>query len=126
MLQSEVERRVELGLTDEEGPWKLIAWLEQVQPPFESQGRLVPTFGLSLIIDELNKYDDLRAAMLDVVSRSIEVEQSHTLRAIEALIEHTEDTLDNQIAERTDHWMLSSRLCAIPKNQSVRKKPRKN
>ncbi|MGA7193017.1 MAG: hypothetical protein WBW94_05235 [Anaerolineales bacterium] len=102
MLQSEVERRVELGLTDEEGPWKLIAWLEQVQPPFESQGRLVPTFGLSLIIDELNKYDDLRAAMLDVVSRSIEVEQSHTLRAIEALIEHTEDTLDNQIAERSD------------------------
>ena len=57
MLQSEVQRRVELGLTDEEGPWKLIAWLEQVQPPFEystnksehqSQGRIIPTFGLSL------------------------------------------------------------------------------
>jgi len=102
MLQSEVEKRVELGLADEEGPWKLIAWLEQVQPPFESQGRLIPTFGLSLIIGELNKSDDVRAAMLDVVSRSIEVEQSHTLRAIEALIEHTEETLDNQIAERSD------------------------
>ena len=41
-LESEVEKRVGLGLDDEEGPWKLIAWLEGVQPPFESQGRLVP------------------------------------------------------------------------------------
>jgi len=102
MLQSEVEKRVELGLSDEEGPWKLIAWLEQVQPPFESQGRLIPTFGLSLILDELNKSDDVRAGTLDIVSRAIEIEQSHTLRAIEALIEHTEGTLDNQISERTD------------------------
>jgi preprotein translocase subunit SecA len=102
MLQSEVERRVGLGLTDEEGPWKLIAWLEQIQPPFESQGRLIPTFGLSLILDELNKSDDIRASMLDVVSRSMEIEQSHTLRAIEALIEHTEETLDTHLAERVD------------------------
>ena len=102
MLQSEVQRRVELGLTDEEGPWKLIAWLEQVQPPFESQGRLVPTFGLSLILEELNKSDDVRTATLDIVSRAIEIEQSHALRAIEALIEHTEQALDNQISERSD------------------------
>src|SRR5271157_904279 len=102
MLQSEVGKRVELGLSDEEGPWKLIAWLEQVQPPFESQGRLIPTFGLSLILNELNKSEDIRAAIPDIVSRAIEIEQSHTLRAIEALIEHTEETLDNQISERTD------------------------
>ena len=102
MLQSEVEKRVQLGLTDEEGPWKLIAWLEQVQPPFDSQGRLIPTFGLSLILDELNKSQDVRTSIPEIVSRSIEVEQSHTLRAIEALIEHTEQTLDNQISERSD------------------------
>ena len=99
---SEAEKRVELGLTDEEGPWKLIAWLEQVQPPFESQGRLIPTFGMSLILNELNKSPDIRTAIPEIVSRSIEVEQSHTLRAIEALIEHTEQTLNNQISERSD------------------------
>ncbi len=102
MLQSEVERRVELGLTDEEGPWKLIAWLEQVQPPFESQGRLIPTFGLSLILTELNKSDNVRSSTLDIVSRAIEIEHSHAMRAIEALIEHTEQALDNQISERSD------------------------
>ena len=35
MLQAEVETRVQAGLIDPEGPWKLIAWLEGVQPPFE-------------------------------------------------------------------------------------------
>ncbi len=102
MLDVEVERRVELGLTDEEGPWKLIAWLEGVQPPFETQGRLFPTFGLALILDELNKSDDYRRAILEVVSHSIEVEQSHMQRAIEALIDKTEEGLKSQIDERVD------------------------
>ena len=102
MLDVEVGRRVELGLTDEEGPWKLIAWLEGVQPPFETQGRLFPTFGLALILEEINRSDDPRRAILDVVSHSIEVEQSHTQRAIEALVDKTEEGLDAQIAERTD------------------------
>ncbi|MBI2758033.1 MAG: hypothetical protein HYX49_05080 [Chloroflexi bacterium] len=102
ILDAEVEQRVELGLTDEEGPWKLIAWLEGVQPPFETQGRLFPTFGLALILDELKKSDDARRAILDVVSRSIEVEQSHTQRAIEALVDKTEEGLKSQIDERVD------------------------
>ena len=40
--------------------------------------------------------------MLDIISRAVEIEHSHTFRAIEALIEHTEQTLDSQISERTD------------------------
>ena len=52
MLELEVKQRVETGLTDEEGPWKLIAWLEQVQPPFMTGERLFPSFGLSLLLRE--------------------------------------------------------------------------
>jgi preprotein translocase subunit SecA len=106
MLESEVEKRVELGLADEEGPWKLIAWLEGVQPPIESQGQLIPTFGLKLVLDEFNASlasgVDLKTAAVKLVERAIEAEQTHTLRAIESLIDKTEETLDNQIAERTD------------------------
>ncbi len=112
MLESEVEKRVELGLTlknagraDEEGPWKLIAWLEGVQPPFESEGKLIPTFGLKLVLDEFDTSasgSDLKTATVKLVERAIEAEQTHTLRAIESLIDKTEETLDNQIAERAD------------------------
>jgi preprotein translocase subunit SecA len=34
MLQTEMQRRVPEALKDDEGPWKLLAFLEETQPPF--------------------------------------------------------------------------------------------
>ena len=102
MLEQEVTQRVEVGLTDEEGPWKLIAWLEQVQPPFMSGERLFPSFGLSLLLKELNQSSDLQQATLDLISRAIEAENAHHLRAIENLIDTTEESLEAQLASRQD------------------------
>ncbi len=102
MLQTEVETRVQAGLIDEEGPWKLIAWLEGVQPPFESRGRLVPTFGLSLVMKELAVDTDLRTAIPALVSRAVEAEHAHARRAIQALVDRTAEGLDKQIDERKD------------------------
>ncbi|MCJ7433978.1 MAG: hypothetical protein MUO77_10870, partial [Anaerolineales bacterium] len=102
MLQAEVAKRVELGLADEEGPWKLIAWLEQVQPTFESVDGLFPTYGLSLLLDELAKSDDFKSSALDIVKRAIETEEFHALRAVDSLVEKSEESLDAQISERDD------------------------
>jgi preprotein translocase subunit SecA len=102
MLQAEVESRVQAALDDEEGPWRLIAWLEGVQPPFESQGQLVPTFGLSLVLHELKDSADLRGSVAELVDRAVEAEQRHAQRAIETLIERTEEGLSAQIDERKD------------------------
>jgi preprotein translocase subunit SecA len=102
MLELEVGQRVAAGLADEEGPWKLIAWLEQVQPPFMSGERLFPSFGLSLLLNELNRSDDLRQSTLELIARVIEAENTHHLRAIENLIDKTEEGLDAQIAGRAD------------------------
>jgi preprotein translocase subunit SecA len=102
MLQAEVAKRVEQGLADEEGPWKLIAWLEQVQPTFESVDGLFPTYGLSLLLDELAKSDDFKSSALDLVKRAIESEEAHTLRAVDVLIEKSEEGLEAQTSERED------------------------
>src|SRR5512134_8035 len=91
MLEQEVKQRVEVGLADEEDPWKLIAWLEQVQPPFMSGHRLFPSFGLSLILKELNKSEDFKEGALDIITRAIDAENAHHLRAIEDLLEKTEE-----------------------------------
>ena len=81
MLQDEVTKRVEIGLADEEGPWKLIAWLDQVQPAFDTQNGLFPSYGFKLILDQIT--GDLRPSTLDLISRAIEAENAHNLRAIE-------------------------------------------
>ncbi|HJR81108.1 MAG TPA: hypothetical protein VJ821_13615 [Anaerolineales bacterium] len=102
MLELEVRQRVAAGLADEEGPWKLIAWLEQVQPPFMSGERLFPGFGLSLLLKELNEQNDFRHSTLDLITRAIEAENAHHLRAVENLIDKTEEGLEAQIAGRAD------------------------
>ncbi len=102
MLEDEIKQRVETGLTDEEGPWKLIAWLEQVQPPFMTGERLFPSFGLSLLLKEFPNSDDIREPVRQLVTRAIETENAHHLRAIESLIDKTEEGLQAQIASRTD------------------------
>jgi preprotein translocase subunit SecA len=101
MLQNEVTKRVDMGLADEEGPWKLIAWLDEVQPPFDSQEGLFPSYGFNLILRELQG-EDVRASILDVISKSIEAEHNHALRAIDALINKTQESLEQQIVERED------------------------
>jgi preprotein translocase subunit SecA len=102
MLELEIKERVDTGLADEEGPWKLIAWLEQVQPPFMTGERLFPSFGLALLLKELSNPQDFRRSVLDLVTRAVELENEHHLRAIETLIETTEQSLETQIASRND------------------------
>ena len=102
MLEAEIKQRVETGLVDEEGPWKLIAWLEQVQPPFMSGDRLFPSFGLSLLLKELSKSEDFSQSLLDLITRAIEAENAHHLNAIENMIDRTEEGFEAQIASRMD------------------------
>jgi len=101
MLESEVTKRVEMGLADEEGPWKLIAWLDQVQPPFDAKDGLFPSFGFKLLLGQINDAD-LRASILAIASKSIEAENAHAFRAIDSLVEKTEESLKQQISERED------------------------
>jgi preprotein translocase subunit SecA len=102
MLELEVRQRVEMGLVDEEGPWKLIAWLEQVQPPFMAGERLFPSLGLSLLLRELSNSEDFHQAALALISRAIDLENAHHLSAIDTLIDNTEQSFEAQISARED------------------------
>ncbi|MBI5297415.1 MAG: hypothetical protein HY869_18195 [Chloroflexi bacterium] len=103
MLEAEVGKRVQAGMKDEEGPWKLVAWLEQIQPTFPSDEKLFPSFGLSLVLKALRASGaSLPEAVREIVRGAVEAERVHTLRAIENSIEKTEESLDTQLSDRED------------------------
>ena len=102
ILELEIRQRVATGLEEEEGPWKLLAWLEGVQPPFMSGERLFPSFGLALLLKELSNADDLKHAILDLITRAVDAESEHHLKAIEMMIDRTEETFEAQISARMD------------------------
>jgi len=103
MLEAEVRKRVEIAFADEEGPWRLLAWLDQAQPPFPvGDAGLFPSFTLKLVLDEFASKPDPKAAAVDLARHALEIEHGHTQRAIESAVSRASEALNKQIEERED------------------------
>ena len=104
LLTGEIQQRVPAALDDEEGPWRLLAWLEQIQPLLPMpDGSIFPTFTYRLLLNRLKTSGlDLRTAVLEMTQLAIELEQEHILHATQVLAHNTGESLEKQIRERTD------------------------
>ena len=118
MLQAEINRRVPDALEDDEGPWKLLSWLDQIQPPLNIGGTLFPSYTLKLLADALINtakasgdsvesgeaipIQEGRQALLQVVQAAIASEQNHLTATVSNLLSQSEDRLKQQISERLE------------------------
>jgi preprotein translocase subunit SecA len=112
MLRTEVLRRVPEALEDEEGPWKLLAWLDQIQPPFTVNGTVFPSYTLRLIVDdifedvdeeeEILSRQEALEALLEIARQSLDAEKQRLLITVNMLLDQTQDRLDEQLDERME------------------------
>ena len=105
MLRVELQQRIPQSLKDEEGPWKLLAYLEETQPPIDFPPVVYPSYSFRLLLNELGDYQDLagfRAALLELSTRAYQAEREHLLKAIRTLLEKTQETMEAQLDERND------------------------
>ena len=105
MLRVEVGRRVKEGLADPEGPWKLMAYLDEIQPPIDSGGVTHPSFPLKLVMDRIgspNSPDALKIQLLDLAKDALGSWNEHLSGWAEALVQRSEMSFKNQYAERKD------------------------
>ena len=109
MLRTELEQRIPEALKDEEGPWKLLAYLEDIQPPLEYDGVVFPSFTLRLLLNELerkidaaqgNTQERLRSALLEIAREALQAEKEHTLASAMTLLERSRDSMEQQLDER--------------------------
>ena len=102
LLAQEVQRRVKEARETEEY-WRLLAWLEQIQPPFNSPHGIFPSFTYKLLLEELNaSQSELPTALRELATRALQADQEHFLTAILEQIDHAGVDLENQIDERID------------------------
>jgi preprotein translocase subunit SecA len=103
MLEAEVRKRVESAFNDIENAWRLLAWLDQVQPTFSmgEQG-LFPSYTMKLILDDFASQADAKTATIKLADRSLEIEHGYLQKAIEASIERSTEALETQTKERED------------------------
>lgn len=104
LLIAEIASRVPGAMADKEGPWKLLAWLEQIQPSFTyGERKIYPSYTYRVLLDELAKATSTpQAALLDIARQAVQAEEEHIMRAIEAALANTAESLKNQVDERFD------------------------
>jgi preprotein translocase subunit SecA len=125
LLAQEVTRRV--TESHESGEyWRLLAWLEQIQPAFNSPDGIFPPFTYKLLLDELNStagaasaesQQTLSKALLDLAERAIQADQDHFLTATLDQIDRAGLDLQSQMDDRTDS--LDTSLDGLSDNQEA-------
>ncbi len=107
MLETEVRRRVPEALANEEGPWKLLAWLDATQPPVAIGNAVFPSFTLQLLLDHIKDTLTTGAqstlhALLDLAAKALDAEEEHLLNTIDRLLGSALKQVEAQIDERLD------------------------
>jgi preprotein translocase subunit SecA len=105
MLRTEVGRRVSEGLQDEEGPWKLLAYLEDTQPPLDFGKFWHPSYTLKLMMESLGSHttlESLKSRLLGIAQKAVDAWYGHLQHWAENLIQQTEMSFESQFAERSE------------------------
>ncbi len=105
MLRTELGNRIEAALADPEGPWKLLAYLDDIQPPLDYIWLNYPSYSLKLIMQRLNQAtssDELTKNLLDIASQSVASENDHLLANVDNVLDRSTESLETQIEERFD------------------------
>ncbi len=105
MLRSELTRRIPEALKDEEGPWKFLAFVEEIQPAFEYGDIYYPSFAARLLLDEVRAdaaKTGLRDALLNLASRALQAEHEHIARWAGQLLDRAGEDLQQKVSERLD------------------------
>jgi preprotein translocase subunit SecA len=110
MLRTELQPRIESGLADEEGPWRLMAYLDQIQPSFTHEGVVYPSYPMREVINEFQKElsgkaavpENVGPALLSMAEKAMQAHKDHVLRGTETLLDKAQESMDRQIEERLD------------------------
>jgi preprotein translocase subunit SecA len=110
MLRTELLKRIPESLNDEEGPWKLLAYLEDIQPTVSFDKVNYPSFTIRLLMDDIRahvpgnmlKKSELLPELLQIAEKTLTGEREHLLRNAQEIMTRIEGNIDEQKAERFD------------------------
>jgi preprotein translocase subunit SecA len=112
ILTTELKERISKVSKDEEGNWKLLSFLDEVQPTnlYEQENVRTPSFTVHQVIDEVRRrygnapFDryELTQLLLNVAGESVRLENEHILSSTHTLISKTMDSVNEILSERTD------------------------
>lgn len=112
MVASELQRRVPTTLAENPSPWKLCAFLDEIQPFMlqRDQDLIVPSYSYHLVAQEINKSlhgqmkteKDILSYLQDILIHVIEEEAAYIRNTTTEFIQNTAANYEAQLTERKD------------------------
>jgi len=110
MVESELQRRVPASLEENTSPWKLCAFLDEIQPTMINAERdiFIPSFTYHLLSKSIlngmleSREKDRIAYLTQFVTNVITAEKKYALENISLFIDNSADAYENQYRERMD------------------------
>ncbi len=105
MLETELKARVENAFADKDDLWKLLAYLEDVQPPVSTPWVEYPSFTQKLAMNALGQpvsSEALKEKLLQMSREAVVAENAYLERSVTELLDKGDQTLKTQMAERGD------------------------
>jgi preprotein translocase subunit SecA len=109
MLSTELSIRVPEAFQDEGGPWKLLSWLDQVQPTLNLGNYYYPSYGMRQVLNKLKAElpaeptpQQVRPALLASVDQALKAEHDHLMAALREALKSAGERLEGQVDERLE------------------------
>lgn len=106
MLRSEVTRRVEASAGQPEGWWKLLAWLDEVQPTLpRADGTWFFPFTIELILQQfegLTEPAEVRAKLMEVARGSSDTVRDEVVKLVETQLESQPERVEAAVREKVE------------------------
>ncbi len=107
MLETEIDLRVPDAISDEESPWRLLAWLDQIQPTFATEKGFYPSFTYRVLLEELktrphDTADEVIDAIVEMADQAITAQKEHILLSTENSLDWYQSRYEEQVDERLE------------------------
>ena len=114
MLVDEVRNRVantmweDSDVTDLASPWRLLAWVNQIQPTLTFQDHQLPSYTLKLLLDDIRaRYPEMKAEgitpiLMELGGKALTAEQDYLLNAIDRVVDDRQFRFHDQLDSRID------------------------
>ena len=105
MLETELKARVTSAFDNKEGLWKLLAYLEDLQPAISTPWVEYPSFTQNLAMGALgtpSTSEALKDKLLEMSREAVDAENVYLESSVAELLDKGDQTLKTQMAERGD------------------------
>ena len=111
MLEREIHQRIELSSSDPDGLWKLLAFLDEIQPTifYQQQNVRIPSFTFSQVAElahnstkNISDAASIKSSLLAMSEKALLAEKDHLILQTQDFIQRSAESFQQQVDERIE------------------------